>query len=127
MTPSQPKAPLQQRIYWELADALTARLEGPALSWETFLAAERRMRARVRLAIGRRLEMPDTHPSMADAIRVLSGETPEQAARDAALVSRWCHAHGIVVETTGARAWVAERLEQMAERKRAYTLITEDS
>jgi hypothetical protein len=127
MTPDQPKAPLQQRIYQELADALTARLEAQELSWPAFLAAERRMRARVRLAIGRRLEMPDTHPSMADALTVLAGEIPEQAARDAALVSRWCHAHGIVVETTGARAWVDERLEQMAARERAYTLIAEDA
>jgi hypothetical protein len=62
MTPAQPREPLQQRIYRELAEELTARLEGQELSWPAIHAAEGRMRARVRLTIARRLEMPDMHP-----------------------------------------------------------------
>jgi hypothetical protein len=126
MRPDQPNAPLQQRIYRELADALTARLDAQELSWPTIHAAERRMQARVRLKVCRLLETPDTHPAMADALTVLAGDTPEQAVRDAALVSRWYQAHGIEVDAAGARAWIAARLDQMAERERAYTLLTEE-
>jgi hypothetical protein len=32
MSPAQPREPLQQRVYRELAAALTARLEGQELS-----------------------------------------------------------------------------------------------
>ena len=127
MTPAQPREPLQQRIYRELADALTARLDAQELSWPTVHAAERRIQARTRLWIGRRLGWPDTDPGMAEALRVLAGDTPEQVAHDEALMSRWRQAHGIVVDTSGAREWVLQRLDQMAERERAYTLLTEDA
>jgi hypothetical protein len=102
------REPLQQRLYRELADALTARLEGQALSWTTAHAAEGRLGARVRLTIAGRLEVPDTHPRMAHARMILAEDAPEQAARDAALVRRWRQVHGIVVDTAGARARIAE-------------------
>ena len=127
MTPAQPREPLQQRIYRELADALTARLDAQELSWPTVHAAERRIQERTRLWIGRRLGWPDKGPGMAEALRVLAGDTPEQVAHDEALMSRWRQAHGIVVDTSGAREWVLQRLDQMAERERAYTLLTEDA
>jgi ATP-dependent exoDNAse (exonuclease V) beta subunit len=118
MTPN-PREPLQRRIYRELAGALTTRLEGQALSWPVFLTAQRRMQARVRLTIARRLGVDDTHPSLAEALLALAEEAPEQAARDEALVRRWCQAHGIAGEAAGARAHVAARLEAMARREQA--------
>ena len=118
MTPN-PREPLQRRIYQELAGELTARLEGQELSWTAIHAAERRMRARVRRVVGRRLEVPDTHPGLAEALMVLAEETPEQAARDEALVRRWSQAHGIAWDAAGARAHVAARLEAMARREQA--------
>jgi hypothetical protein len=127
MTPPQTREPLQQRIYREMADALTARLEAQELSWPTVLAAERRIQARTRLWIGRRLGWSDTDPGMAEVLMVLADDTPEQAAHDEALRSRWRQAHGIVVDTSGAREWILQRLDQMAERERAYTLLTEDA
>jgi ParB-like chromosome segregation protein Spo0J len=87
--PDPSREPLQQRLYRELADALTARLEGQELSWTTVHAAEGRIGARVRLTIAGRLEVPDTHPSMAHARMILAEDAPEQAARDEALVCRW--------------------------------------
>jgi hypothetical protein len=116
MRPAPSREPLQRRLYRELADALTARLEGQELSWPAMHAAEGRMRARVRLFIGRCLEVPDTHPSMAEALTVLAEDAPEQAAHDAALVSRWCQAHGIVVDV-GARDRVLARLEEISRRQ----------
>ena len=86
MTPGQPREPLQQRIYRELADGLTARLEGSGLSWEAYFAAQRRIQARAWLTIGRCLEMPDTDPRLAEALTVLADETPEQSAADKALM-----------------------------------------
>jgi hypothetical protein len=120
MTPDQPKAPLQQRIYRELADRFTAQLEGQALSWPAVHAAEGRIRARVRLKLCRLLGAPDTDPGMAEALTVLAGESPAQAASDEALVRRWCQMHGIVEEDAdGARARIAQRLETMAARLQA--------
>jgi hypothetical protein len=119
MRPEPSREPLQQRLYRELAEALTARLEDQELSWPAIHAAERRMQARVRLFIGRRLGAPDTHPSMAEALMVLAEDAPEQAAYDEALVRRWRQAHGIVVDAAGAREWVMQRLDEMAERLQA--------
>jgi hypothetical protein len=119
MRPEPFREPLQQRVYRELAAALTAQLEGVELSWPAFLAAERRIGARVRLLIGRRLEVPDAHPGMAHALMTLAEDTPEQAAHDAALVRRWHQVHGVVVDAAGARARIAERLEVMARRQSA--------
>ena len=119
MRPELSREPLQQRLYRELAEELTARLEDQELSWPAVYAAEGRMRARVRRFIGRRLEVPETHPGMAEALTVLAEETPEQAARDEALVRRWCQAHGIAGDAAGARAHVAARLEAMARREQA--------
>jgi hypothetical protein len=119
MTPDQPREPLQQRIYREFADALTSRLEGQELSWPAIHAAEGRRQARVRLTIARCLEASDTYPGVAEALMVLAEDSPEQAAHDAALVRRWRQVHGIVVDTAGARARIAERLEVMAKRQLA--------
>jgi hypothetical protein len=119
MSPAPPREPLQRRVYRELAAALQARLVGQELSWPAVHAAQRRRQARVRLLIGRRLEVPDTHPGMAHALSALAQDSPEQAAHDEALMRRWCQAHGIVVDAAGARAHVAERLETMAARQRA--------
>jgi hypothetical protein len=119
MSPAQPREPLQERVYRVMAAALQTRLEGQELSWTAIHAVERRRQARVRLLIGRRLEVPDTDPGMADALMVLAGDSPEQAVHDEALMRRWCQAHGIVVDAAGARARVAERLETMAARQRA--------
>jgi hypothetical protein len=118
MSPAQPREPLQQRVYRELAAALQTRLEGQELSWTAVHAVERRRQARVRLLIGRRLEVPDTDPGMADALMVLAGDSPEQAAHDEALMRRWCQAHGIVVDA-GARDRVLARLEEMSRRQQA--------
>jgi hypothetical protein len=118
MRPEPSRAPLQQRIYQQLAEELTARMEGEELSWPAVRAAERRIRARVRLFIGRHLEVPDTHPAMAEALTALAGEAPEQAVHDEALMRRWCQAQGVVVEA-GARDRVLTRLETMAARQRA--------
>jgi hypothetical protein len=120
MTPAQPRKPLQQRIYQQMAEELTARMEGQALSWPAFFAAERRLQGRVRLTIGRRLGAPDTDRDMADALMVLAEDSPAQAAHDAAVVRRWDQAHGIVEDAAGARARIAQRLEEMAERQQAY-------
>ena len=57
---------------------------------------------------------------MAHVRMILAEDAPEQAARDEALVCRWRQAHGIVVDTTGAREWVADRLERMAARQQAF-------
>jgi hypothetical protein len=119
MSPEPSREPLQQRLYRELAEELTARLEDQERSWPAIHAAERRMRARVRRVIGRRLEVPETHPGMAEALAVLAEETPEQTARDEALMRRWCQAHSIVVDATGARERVMQRLEIMAARQQA--------
>jgi hypothetical protein len=118
MSPGTPQEPLQQRIYRELAEELTAHLEGQELLWPAIHAAEGRMRARVRRSLGRRLEVPDTYLSMADALMVLAEESPEQAAHDEALVSRWRQVHGMTVDA-GARVHIAERLEEMARRQQA--------
>jgi fermentation-respiration switch protein FrsA (DUF1100 family) len=120
MRPDPSREPLQQRIYRELADALTARLETQELSWPVVDAAERRIQARTQLWIGRRLGWSDTDPGMADALMVLAGDTPEQAAHDEALISRWRQTHGIVVDASGAREWVLQRLDEMATRQQAY-------
>ena len=119
MRPDPSREPLQQRVYRELADALTARLEAQELSWTAVHAAERRIQARVRLCIARRLEVPETHPGMAEALAVLAEETPEQATHDAALVRRWRQAQGLAVDAAGARARVMARLEEMARRQQA--------
>ena len=119
MRPEPSREPLQQRLYRELAEELTARLEDQELSWPAIHAAERRMWARVRRFIGRRLEVPDTHPGMAEALTVLAEETPEQATHDAALVRRWRQAQGLAVDAAGARARVMARLEEMARRQQA--------
>jgi hypothetical protein len=74
----------------------------------------------VRLRMARCLEGCDTHPSVADALAVLGNDSAEQAAHDEALVRQWRQAHGIVVDTAGARARIAARLEQMAARQQAY-------
>jgi hypothetical protein len=118
MTPDQPREPLPRRIYREMAAKLTARPGGPELSWPAGHAAEGRMRARVRLTIGRRLEVPDTHPGLAHALMTLAEESPEQAAHDEALVRRGRQAHGIAVDA-GARARVLARLEAMSRRQQA--------
>ncbi len=120
MKPDPSREPLQQRVYRELADALTARLETQELSWSAVWGAERRMQARTRLWIGRRLGALDTDPGMAEALMVLAGDTPEQAAHDEALGSRWRQTHGIVVDTSGARERILQRLDEMAERQQAY-------
>ena len=88
MRPDPSREPLQRRVYRELADALTARLEAQELSWPAVYAAEGRIRARVRLKVCRRLGTPDTDPIVAEALTALAEETPEQAAHaDAPLVS----------------------------------------
>jgi hypothetical protein len=119
MTPVPSQEPLQQRIYRALAAALTARLEGQELSWPAVHAAERRRQARVLLTIARGLEASDTYPGVAEALMVLAEDAPEQATHDAALVRRWRQVHGIVVDTAGARARIAQRLEVMARRQSA--------
>jgi hypothetical protein len=119
MSPAHPREPLQQRLYRTLADVLAARLEEQELSWPAVHAAERRMQARARLKIGRRLGALDTDPDMADALLILAEDSPEQTAHDAALVRRWDQTHGIVVDASGARARIAARLEVMARRQSA--------
>ncbi len=119
MRPDPSREPLHRRIFRELADALTARLEDQELSWPAFLAAQQRILRRVRLKVCRRLGAPDTDRIVAEALTVLAGETVEQAARDEALVRRWCQAHGIAGDAAGARAHVAARLEAMARREQA--------
>jgi hypothetical protein len=119
MSPAQPREPLQQRVYRELAAALTARLEGQALSWTAVHTAERRRQARVRLTFARGLEASGTYPGVAEARMVLAEDAPEQAAHDAALVRCWRQVHGIIVDTAGARARIAERLEVVARRQSA--------
>ena len=78
MSHAPSREPLQQRRYRALADALTARLEGQALSWTTVHAAEGRLGARVRLTIAGRLEVPDAHPGMAHARMILGEDAPER-------------------------------------------------
>jgi hypothetical protein len=119
MSHAPSREPLQQRLYREMADALQAHLGDQELSWPAIHAAEGRIGARVRLKVCRLLETPDTHPSMADALTVLAGDTPEQAAHDAALVRRWRQAQGLAVDAAGARARVMARLEEMARRQQA--------
>jgi len=119
MKPDPSGEPLQPRLYRALADALLAQLEEEDMSWSTLFAAERRLQARVRLKIGRRLGAPDTDRDMAEALMVVANDSPEQAAHDAALFRRWCQAHGIVSDADGARAYVMRRLDAMAARLQA--------
>jgi hypothetical protein len=78
MRPDPSREPLQRRVYRELADALTARLEAQELSWPAVYAAEGRIRARVRLKVCRRLGTPDTDPIVAEALTALAEETPSR-------------------------------------------------
>ena len=134
MRPDQPKEPLQQQTYRKLAEELTERLEGQALSWESVYAAERRIGARARLffcrridamarSLGHEVDDHDSAPCVMDALTILANDSPEQEAHDATLRRRWCQARGIVVDTTGAREWVADRLEKMTERQREHSLF----
>jgi hypothetical protein len=120
MRPAPSREPLHRRIFREMADALTATLEDQKLSWPAVDAAEDRMRARVHLKMARLLGAVDTDPGMPQILATLADDAPAQAAHDAALVRRWRQAQGIVVDASGARERVMQRLEVMAARMRFY-------
>jgi hypothetical protein len=86
------------------------------LVWADVHAAEARQRARVCLALGKRLGVDASDPRMVDARMWLTGDDPAQVAQDAELVARWSRQQGIPADTGEVRQRVTERLEVMARR-----------
>jgi hypothetical protein len=123
MSAEQPREPLRRRVYRELFEQLQARIDGQEMTADTVADATRRLQARARLRIARGLQARDEAPGIADAVAALADDSPAQAARDEALVGRWRQAHGIVEDAGGARARIAERLEQMAARLHAHAAL----
>ena len=98
------------------------RREEARLPWAEVHAARARQQARLRLKLGRLLQMDDRHPWVMEAMARLVGDDPARVAQDAELVAGWSRQQGREgsAEAPGAaRQRLAQRLDSMGRRQDA--------
>ena len=100
------------------------RPEATQPPWGELYQARQRQVARVRLKLGRLLQMDDRHPAVVETMALLVDDDPACQAADEELIARWDRAQGREgrAEATGAgRQRILHRLDLMARRQKEGT------